>query len=95
MKRAASLLIVSGSSEIHQHAAHQASGHREEVRAILPLDATDINQPDVDLVDEGRGLEDVVRTLARHVPFCDAPQLVVHEREQLLRWPRCRRLSTR
>jgi len=40
---------------------------------MLPLDATDINQPDVDLVDEGRRLEDVVRSLARHVALCDAP----------------------
>ena len=82
IERTAALLIVSGPGEIHEHAAHQASGHREKVRAILPLDATNIHQPEVDLVDERGGLEHVVRALARHMPPRKAPQLAVHEREQ-------------
>ena len=73
--------------EIDEHAAHQPGGHREEVRAILPLDPPDINQPEVDLVDERGGLEHVVRTLAGHVPLRDASQLAVDEREQLLDGP--------
>jgi hypothetical protein len=73
MERTAALLILSGSGEINQHAAHQASGHREKVRAILPLDPTNIHQPEIDLVDERGGLKNMPRTLARHVPLCEAP----------------------
>ena len=87
MERAAALLVVSRASEVHEHAAHQARGHREKVRAILPLDAANINQLEVDLVDEGGGLQHVVRTLAGHVPLGDALELAVHEREQLLDGP--------
>ena len=87
MERTAALLVVSGPGEIHEHAAHQASRHREKVRAILPLHSTNIHQPEVDLVDERGGLEHVARTLARHVPLCEAPQFVVHEREQPLDGP--------
>jgi hypothetical protein len=54
------------------------------VRAILPLDATDINQSEVDLVDERSGLEKVARTLGSHMPLCQTAQFVVHEREQPL-----------
>ena len=55
VQRAAALLVLAGPGEVHEHAPHQARGHREEVRAVLPLDAPDINQPEVDLVDERRG----------------------------------------
>ena len=44
MERAAALLVVPRPREIHEHPAHQAGSHGEEVRAILPLDAPDINQ---------------------------------------------------
>ena len=83
-ERTTALLVLSGPGEIHEHAPHEASGHREKVRAILPLHPTNIHQPEVDLVDERGGLENVVRTLARHVPLRKAPQLAVHEREQPL-----------
>jgi hypothetical protein len=73
MERTAALLILSGSGEIDEHAAHQASGHREKVRAILPLDPTNIHQPEIDLMDERGGLKNMPRTLSRHVPLCEAP----------------------
>ena len=69
MKRAAALLVVPRPGEVDEHAAHQPGGHREEVRAILPLDAADIDQPKVDLVDERSGLEHVIGTLTSHVPL--------------------------
>jgi hypothetical protein len=83
----AALLIVSGPGEIHEHAAHQPSGHGEEVRAILPLDPTNINQPEVGLVDEGGGLQNMVATLASHVPLREVPQFPVHEGQQFLDGP--------
>ena len=62
----------------------QAGGHREKMRAILQLDPMNINQPEIDLVDERGGLENVAWTLARHVPLRETPQFGVHERKQLL-----------
>lgn len=59
----------------------------QEVRAILPLDPMNIDQPQVDLVDERGGLENVPWTLARHVPLRKAPQLVVDERQQPVHGP--------
>ena len=87
LERAAALLILSRAGEVDEHPAHQAGGHREEVGAILPLDAADIDQPEVDLVDERGGLEHVVGTLAGHVPLGDPAQLVVYERERASRPP--------
>jgi hypothetical protein len=78
------LLVLSSPGEVHEHAPHEASSHREKVRAILPLHPTNIHQPEVDLVDECGGLENVARTLARHVPLRKAAQLAVHERKQRL-----------
>src|SRR4051794_15342300 len=52
--------------------------------AVLPLDPPNVNEPQVDLVDECGGLERVVRALARHVPSGNAPQLLVHDRQQFL-----------
>ena len=79
-----SLLILSRAGGIHEHPPHEPSRHREKVRAILPPDATNINEPEVDLVDERRGLENVARTFASHLPLCQTAQFLVHEREQLL-----------
>ena len=83
VQRPAAFLVVARAREVDEHAAHQPRGHREEVRAILPLDAPDINQPEVDLVDERGRLEHVVRTLAGHMPLGNATQLGVDERNQL------------
>ena len=87
MERAAALLVVAGAREVDEHAAHEAGGHREEVRAILPLHPSDINEPDVNLVDERGCLEDVIRTLPGHVPPGQSAQFTVHERDQLLHGP--------
>ena len=87
MERTAALLVLSGARKVDEHPAHQAGGHREKVRAILPLDPMNINQPEIDLVDERGGLEDMAWTLTGHVSLGDAPQLAVHEREELLDGP--------
>ena len=84
LERAAALLVVARPREVDEHSAHQPGGHGKEVGTVLPLYAPDIDQPDVNLVHERRGLEHVVRTFAGHVPLCDALQLAVHEREQFL-----------
>ena len=53
------------------------------MRAVLPLDLADINEPEVDLIDERGRLEHVTRTLTRHVTPGEPAELLVHERQQL------------
>ena len=52
---------------------------------VLPLlDALDIEQADIRFVDERGGLKRVFPAFAAHVTARDPPQLVVHQREQLV-----------
>jgi hypothetical protein len=51
----------------------------KKCRAILSLHAADVDEPQLYLVDECRGLKHVVRRLAGHVASGQASQLVVHE----------------
>ena len=43
--------------DIHENAAHQTSGHREEVGAVLPVDTGHADEPQVRFVDERRRLQ--------------------------------------
>jgi len=47
---ACSALQVAAARMLHENAPHQLGGHREEVRAILPLHPPAIHQPDVRFV---------------------------------------------
>lgn len=85
---AAALLILPRSRVIDEDATHQAGGHREEVRAILPVDALHVHEPYVRLVHQRRGLKRVTRPLTPHAPFGDAMKLVLDERNEPLE--RCR-----
>ena len=84
MERAAALLVFLGPGEVHEDTAHHSGGHSKEVRAILPLDPADINQAEIGLVHECRGLEHVTGALTCHVALGNPPELVVHERQQFL-----------
>ncbi len=81
---AASLLIVARTREVHQDPAHQASRHRQEVRAVLPADAFDVHEPQIDLVHQRGGLKRVAEPLARHASGGDLTQLRVDQRDQLV-----------
>ena len=72
---AATLLIPLGTCPIHKDAPHQASGHRQKVCAVLPVDVLDVDQPQVGLVDKCGGLEAVPSTFSCHAPLGDAVQL--------------------
>ena len=58
---AATLLIAPCARVVDEDAPHDARRHGEEVRAIVPGNGFPVDQPDVRLVDEGRGLEAVAR----------------------------------
>jgi hypothetical protein len=60
--------------------------------AALPLDMLETNQPDKGLVHQSSRVQGVPHPLARHVMVCDAMQLVVEKRDQLVhRVPASRR----
>ena len=52
------------------------------MRAILPLDAPDVDESQVRLVGERRGLESVARTLAAHVTAGQPAQFGIDERRE-------------
>jgi hypothetical protein len=67
---------------LDEDAAHGLGGGGEEMpAAVEPLPVAD--QPEVRLVDQGRGLQGVVGGLACHPDGRQLPQLVVDEREEL------------
>ena len=68
---------------VHQDSSHQLSGHTEELRAILPARVVLINQFEIGLVDECRGLERVIGPLVTQVAGGDAAQFPIHDRDQI------------
>ena len=84
MRAGAALLITARARRIHEHAAHHTGRHREEMRAILPLHVTDIDELEVRLVDERGGLEGVPVSLVPHVAPGDAAKLRMDYRDELL-----------
>ena len=80
----ATLRRVACAGVIHEDAAHQLSGQSKEVRPILPGHSLLIDQPQVDLVDEGRRNERVIRAFPPQLAARNPPQLSVDLRQQLL-----------
>ena len=54
------------------------------MRPVLPLDALDIEEAHIRLVDERRGLQGMLAAFAAHMTASDSPQLVVDERNELI-----------
>ena len=81
---AAALLKSPGSRDVHEHPAHLSRRHRQEVLAVLPLHALRVDQPEIGLVDERRGLQAVPGALAGQAVTRDAMELGVHGLHELL-----------
>src|SRR5215207_6612199 len=79
---AAALGAVTVARVVEQDASHDLRGDGEEVRAVLPVHALLVDEPEVRLVDERRRLERVPRVLAPHEVARDAVQLSLDEREE-------------
>jgi len=67
---------------IDQDASHQPRRHREEVTAVLPLHAAEIDEAKVGLVHKGRRLHRVPRALAAHVSAGELAQFRMHDRHE-------------
>ncbi len=74
---------------LDEDAAHGLGRRGEEVAPAVPgPHRVRIHQPQIGLVDQGRGLERLARLLVREPQGCQLPQLVVDQRQQLLGGPR-------
>lgn len=60
---------------------HRLGRNTKEVRAVFPVLAGAADQPDVGLIDQGRGLQRVIRLLVAHQTRGDVPQLLINRRQ--------------
>src|SRR5437867_2549960 len=67
-----------GAGEIDKDAAHQGSGDGEEVGSVPQRHMVGINQPEVGLVDQRRGLQRMARPFACHVAVREPAKLIVY-----------------
>jgi hypothetical protein len=67
---------------VHKDAAHQAACGSEEMRAIPPFDPIDLHELQVGLVDEGHGVERVIRPFAPYSCASQRTEPIVHERDE-------------
>ena len=81
---AAALLIAPGTCRVHENPPHVTCSKGKEVSAILPVHVIKVDQPQVDLVDERRRPERVVRPFSPQVVPRAPAQLVVDERRHAL-----------
>src|SRR5262249_61437794 len=64
---------TAGSRVVDEDASHHLGGGAEEVRAILPVVVFVRDKSDVGLIDQGRRLQDVTRTLLAQQPSRQLP----------------------
>jgi hypothetical protein len=64
LRSAAALLVVAGPRVIDEDSSHGARRHGEEVGAILPLNAIEVDETEIRLVDEGSRLQGMPVALA-------------------------------
>ena len=67
---------------IHQNLPHQARRNREELRAVLPSHAAQVDEAQVRLVDESGRSQRVVGPLRAQSPARDPTQILVHNGDQ-------------
>ena len=84
MEATTAFLVLLRAGEIDQDSPHHPGGHRKKMGAILPPDPPRLDEPQIGFVDERRRLEDMVRTLARHLPPRQATEVTMHDRNQFL-----------
>src|SRR5438128_12094040 len=79
---AASFLIISRPGKIDEDTPHQAGTKAKEMGAILPIDVVCIDQPEIDLMNQGSGLQGLTGLFTCHVAMGQAVQLVVNKGHQ-------------
>src|SRR6266496_1197685 len=75
---------VAPAGMVQQDAAHQGSGNREKVAAVVILHLALSNETQVRLIDEGGGLQSVTGALAAHAGGSQAAEFIVNQRDELV-----------
>ena len=88
---AAALGAAALAGVVDEHLAHGARRRAEEVRAVLPAGGRVADEAHVGLVHQGRGVQRVVRALVAQALPRDDQQLLVDQRQELLRGLRAAR----
>src|SRR5262245_59153913 len=70
---------------VDEDAADQVGGKGEELGAARPVESGMAVEPQIGLMDDGGGLQGMPSPLAAQLLGGDAPQLVVDQRQNLLR----------
>jgi hypothetical protein len=70
---------------IDEYPAHQARSHAKEVGPVAPADLPLIDQSEVGFVYEGGWLQRMAGHLAPQLRACDASQMVVDDRDELVK----------
>src|SRR5262249_5504651 len=83
---AAPLLTAFAASAVDEDAPHGLGCRGEEMAAAVPLlSLLRVYQPQVRFMDQGRGLQGLTRFLLRQPLRRQLAQLVIHQRQQMLR----------
>jgi hypothetical protein len=82
---ATTLSSESRSRVIDEYPPHEARSHTKEVGAVAPEDLPLIDQSQVGFVDEGGWLQRMAGYLAAKLRPCDASQMVVDDRDELVK----------
>ena len=69
---------------VDQNAPHETRGQRQEVRAILPANATKIDQSNEGFVDERGCLQGVIVALAAHLQAGESAEFLMNDRYQFV-----------
>src|SRR5688572_15879589 len=64
---------------VNQDAAHHLRSHAEEMCAVLPGHLSLINQTQVSLMDQGRGLQCVIGAFASEIITCQTAEFAIDE----------------
>jgi len=67
---------------VNENATHELRGYREKVRAVFPIYAVLIDEPEINFMNQGSWLEAVVAALPQHVAAGQTMEFVVNEIEQ-------------
>ena len=70
---------------IHQDVAHHPSRKAKKLRSIAPANTPPIDQPQIELVDQGGGLERMIMPFSPHIALGDSAQIMAYEWHQLLK----------
>src|SRR5205085_11063314 len=70
---------------LDEDTAHGLSGDGKEVRAVARTHPRVVDEPEIRLVDERRGLESIAGALAPHLSVCQASQFLIDQGHQVIK----------